>query len=257
MSRNSGPPSEGVRQRPRRNSAAETLIDTAKQVEASVEKALLWAWDELPNWRRDNAFILRGYRPTSNSYWGSFTSLGYLHNESVNIWSHLLGAAGFTIAGSFLHGVVAPRYESASESDIIVFACFFAGAFCCLGMSATYHAICNHSPDVAKWGNKLDYSGIVFLILGSFVPALYYGFFCSPRLLTLYLSMICLLGLGCLTVSWFEHFRVVPVFHGLKMRGFQNLDEQMGLRWVLLQGALYIFGAFLYAVSYLFVKETC
>lgn len=42
---------------------------------------------------------------------------------------------------------------------------------------------------------------------------------------------------------------LVPVIHGAIIYGFWQLDEKMGLRWVLLQGALYIFGAFLYAVS--------
>lgn len=42
---------------------------------------------------------------------------------------------------------------------------------------------------------------------------------------------------------------VVPMLHGLQMDGFQALDDRMGLRWILLQGGLYIFGAFLYAVS--------
>lgn len=178
-----------LRQR-RPSTAVETIVNTAKEVEAKVEKAFTVLWDELPAWRQDNHYILSGYRATSNSYWRSFLSLGYLHNESVNIWSHLLGAIGFTAGGIFLYCVVAPRYNSASEADQLVWACFFAGAFLCLGMSATYHAICNHSPEVAKWGNKLDYSGIVFLIVGSYVPALYYGFSCMPKLLTVYLSMV-------------------------------------------------------------------
>ncbi len=173
--------------RKRRPSTTETLINTAKQVEAKVEKALLLLWDELPHWRRDNAYIHGGYRETSNSYWRSFASLSYLHNESVNIWTHLLGAIGFTAGGVFLHAVIGTRYESASTSDVLVFSCFFAGAFLCLGMSATYHTLCNHSPEVARWGNKPDYTGIVFLIVGSYVPALYYGFFCKPTLLTTYL----------------------------------------------------------------------
>jgi adiponectin receptor len=42
---------------------------------------------------------------------------------------------------------------------------------------------------------------------------------------------------------------VVPVCHGLAIYGYQSLNERMGLNWVLFQGALYIFGAFLYAVS--------
>lgn len=57
-------------------------------------------------------------------------------------------------------------------------------------MSATYHAISNHSDKVAKWGNKLDYTGIVFLIVGSYVPALWYGFWCEPGKLTVYLGAV-------------------------------------------------------------------
>ena len=177
---------------------AESLASTAKQVEARVGRALLLLWDELPEWRRDNAFIRGGYRATSNSYRRSLASVAYLHNESVNIWSHLLGAVGFGGiggAGLFLGSssvVVLPRYGSASGSDVLVFSCFFAGALLCLGMSATFHALCNHSPAVATWANKLDYSGIVFLIVGSYVPALYYGFFCLPRMMTVYLYMVSL-----------------------------------------------------------------
>ena len=186
--------------RKRRASTTETLVNTAKQVETKIEEALLVLWDELPHWRKDNAYIHSGYRQTSNSYWRSFVSLGYLHNESVNIWTHLLGAIGFTAGGIFLYSVVAPRYEPASVSDKLVFSCFFAGAFLCLGMSATYHTLCNHSPEVARWGNKLDFTGIVFLIVGSYVPALYYGFFCQPTLLTVYLNTVKLRthpGHGC------------------------------------------------------------
>ncbi|KAB5539506.1 hemolysin-III related-domain-containing protein [Coniochaeta sp. 2T2.1] len=258
-----------LRQRRPSNTAAETIVNAAKQVETTVSSALIQLWDDLEPWRRDNAYILSGYRATSNSYWHSFKSIAYLHNESVNIWTHLLGALGFTVTGWFLYSVVAPRYETASEADLLVWACFFAGAFLCLGMSATYHAISNHSPAVAKFGNKLDYSGIVFLIVGSYVPAIYYGFSCQEILLAVYLSSICLLGVGCMTVSWFDHFRtpewrpyralmfvglglsgVVPILHGLTMHGFHALNERMGLVWVMLEGAMYIFGAFLYAARF-------
>ncbi|TPX12446.1 uncharacterized protein E0L32_006858 [Thyridium curvatum] len=271
MSDQHGASGQGLRQRRQSNAAAavETLVGAAKEVEAKVERALLLVWDELEDWRRDNAYIRGGYRPTSNSYRASLASVASIHNETVNIWSHLLGAVAFTVGGALLHGLVAPRYESASGADVLVFSCFFAGAFLCLGMSATYHAISNHSPDVAKWGNKLDYSGIVFLIVGSYVPTLYYGFFCHPALMTLYLYMICTLGAGCLVVSWFEHFRtpewrpyrammfvalgtsgVVPVVQALLVESFEVLHRRMGLGWVLLQGALYILGAFIYAIRW-------
>ncbi|KAK1716729.1 hemolysin III family channel protein [Colletotrichum acutatum] len=263
----------GLRNRRRSSSSSHdttTLLSTvessAAALERKVEKALLVLWDDLPAWRRDNQFIITGYRPDSNSYRASFRSLGYLHNESVNIWSHLLGAVAFVITGAVLYAVIAPRYESANDADMLVFGCFFAGAVACLGMSAAYHAMSNHSPEVAKWGNKLDYSGIVFLIVGSYVPAMYYGFYCHPALLKFYLTTICLLGLGCGAVSWIEFFRapewrtfracmftalgtsgVVPVLHGLTIYGRQEMEDRMSLNWVVLHGLMYIFGAFLYA----------
>jgi predicted membrane channel-forming protein YqfA (hemolysin III family) len=71
-----------------------------------------------------------------------------------------------------------------------------------------------------------------------------------------------------MAVSWFDHFRtpewrpyralmfvglglsgVVPILHGLSKHGFHALNERIGLVWVMLEGAMYIFGAFLYAVS--------
>lgn len=84
-------------------------------------------------------------------------------------------------------------------------------------------------------------------------------------------GQIALLGVGCLAVSWLEHFRTPAwrpyralMFVGLGLSGvmpilymlateftYAELDERMGLNWVILQGALYIFGAFLYAVRLL------
>ena len=42
---------------------------------------------------------------------------------------------------------------------------------------------------------------------------------------------------------------VFPVLHGLKMYGFQQMNKQIGLLWVILQGMLYITGAATYAVG--------
>lgn len=193
----------GLRQRRPSTSTTERFLQTAKQAEQRVERALLVLWDDLPAWRQDNHFIQSGYRPTSNSYWGSFTSLFYVHNEFVNIWTHLIGAAVFPLIGIWLYNVIVPRYASASSSDVLVFSFFFGGALSCLGMSATFHSIMNHSEDVAKWGNKLDYSGIVFLIVGSYVPALYYGLFCLPNLLTVYMY-----GVSCQ-----QHNPITPMRH--------------------------------------------
>lgn len=176
--------------RQRKPPAPSSVIETVKSAEKAVENALTVLWNDLPAWQQDNHYIHSGYRPASNSFSKSFGSLAYLHNESVNIYSHLIGAVIFTIVGSILYTIIKPRYASAAPGDVLAFSCFFAGAALCLGMSATYHAISNHSHSVARLGNKLDYVGIVFLITGSFVPSIYYGFYCHPHLQETYWTMV-------------------------------------------------------------------
>ncbi|PGH23372.1 hypothetical protein AJ80_02625 [Polytolypa hystricis UAMH7299] len=223
-------------------------------------------WDDLPPWQRDNHHILTGYRPASNSFIVSFQSLGYVHNESVNIYTHLLPALLSVPVSIIVYRAFSSRYETANDADIRAFRCFFAGAAFCLGMSATYHTISNHSLTVARIGNSFDYIGIVGLITGSFIPSVYYGFYCAPELQRFYWAMILLIGAGCTVVSIKPSFRtpawrpfragmfismglsaVLPVLHGLSKYGFDQMRDQMGLVWVVLQGFLYILGAVIYA----------
>jgi adiponectin receptor len=174
----------------RRSSTTETIQEKVVMAEQKIESALTVLWNDLPSWQQDNHYIHSGYRPASNSFQKSFLSLGYLHNESVNIYSHLIGAIVFSISGYLLYTLVKPRYTSAEPEDVFAFGAFFVGAAACLGMSATYHAISNHSPTVARLGNKLDYVGIVCLITGSFVPSIFYGFYCEPTLRRTYWTMV-------------------------------------------------------------------
>ena len=43
---------------------------------------------------------------------------------------------------------------------------------------------------------------------------------------------------------------VVPVLHGLRLYGMEEMRGRMGLLWVVLEGFLYVLGAGIYAVSY-------
>lgn len=245
---------------------ATKAADGGIKLEQKVEEKLILVWDELSPWQQDNHYIQSGYRAQSNSYYKSWKSLGYLHNETVNIYSHLIGALLAAVAGIALYVTLEPRYETATKEDVWAFGCFFAGAVACLGMSATYHTIQNHSHEVAIWGNKLDYLGIVFLIWGSFVPVLYYAFRDEPELRTTYWTMITTLAAGTSIVSAHHKFRtpalrpfralmfvlmglsaVFPVLHGIKLYGVEHLRKSIGLDWVLMQGILYIAGAAIYA----------
>lgn len=172
-------------------SLVERVEDAAKTTGKEVKHLLTVLWDDLQSWQQDNHYIHSGYRPASNSYTKSLASLGHLHNETVNIYTHLLGGIAFIISGTLLYQALGSRYVSASRADVLAFGSFFLGAALCLGMSATYHTISNHSPRVNAIGNKLDYVGIVFLITGSFVPCIYYGFYCEPGLQKIYWAMVC------------------------------------------------------------------
>lgn len=53
---------------------------------------------------------------------------------------------------------------------------------------------------------RLDYLGISLLIIGSFVPWLYYGFYCRREPKITYIAMVCVLGLGAIIVSLWDKF---------------------------------------------------
>lgn len=53
---------------------------------------------------------------------------------------------------------------------------------------------------------RLDYCGIAMLIMGSFVPWLYYGFYCQFQPKLIYLSVVICLGISAIIVSLWDRF---------------------------------------------------
>ena len=127
----------------------ETLHTLQSQKDGAFRRpfanSFLLNYDELPAWRQDNMFILTHYRPISNSFSISFQSLFQLHNESVNIHSHLSGACIFFSIALSLY--VFERH-SVTWADTLAFLFFFSGAVVCLSISSLYHTVSNHSRKV-------------------------------------------------------------------------------------------------------------
>ncbi|KAG7410944.1 ADIPOR-like receptor IZH2 [Fusarium oxysporum f. sp. rapae] len=47
---------------------------------------------DIPEWWRDNKYILAGYRPLEADYWHIIKSLTFLLNETYNVYTYLIGA---------------------------------------------------------------------------------------------------------------------------------------------------------------------
>ena len=58
-------------------------------------KLLIGTFNQSPSYKRKNEFIKYGYLLNCNTAKKTFKSLFMIHNETINIWSHLLGAVLF------------------------------------------------------------------------------------------------------------------------------------------------------------------
>jgi Haemolysin-III related len=87
---------------------------------------------ELEEYLKDNCFILSGCKVVLTkdrqryTYKESFISLFHLHNESVNIWSHLLSFAAFIVV--FAYTCLATLNPRATIYDKLVFLVMLATA---------------------------------------------------------------------------------------------------------------------------------
>lgn len=137
---------------------------------------------ELPQWMEPNPFVLSGYRCQSNSAWSSLMSWTYLHNESCNIYSHMIPALLLLVLPSALHRHIRERIPTLTDYDWAFLSCQLRTAAACLLTSSLYHTLLNHSEHVAHRWLQFDYLGIVALILGNFISGLHFGFYCDPSL---------------------------------------------------------------------------
>ncbi|XP_050812266.1 adiponectin receptor protein 1 isoform X1 [Gopherus flavomarginatus] len=222
-------------------------------------------YDVLPDWLKDNDYLLHGHRPPMPSFRACFKSIFRIHTETGNIWTHLLGFVMFLFLG-ILTMLRPNMYFMAPLQEKVVFGIFFLGAVLCLSFSWLFHTVYCHSEKVSRTFSKLDYSGIALLIMGSFVPWLYYSFYCSPQPRLIYLSIVCVLGISAIIVAQWDRFAtpkhrqtragvflglglsgVVPTMHFTIAEGFVKATTVGQMGWFFLMAVMYITGAGLYA----------
>ena len=70
-------------------------METKQITEIESETEYIGTYHEAPHYMQDNENIIRGYRIRFNTKKKIMKSLFMLHNESVNVWSHLIGVTMF------------------------------------------------------------------------------------------------------------------------------------------------------------------
>lgn len=166
------------------------LPEGSRKERLSGQSQTLVSFNEIPEWYSDNNYILHGYRPISNSARACFNSWKYLHNETVNIYSHLIPGLFFLAGEWYLLQYLQAKYPQATLSDFVVFAFFLLTTTICFGMSAMYHTLMNHSVEVNILWLQVDLIGIVISTLGNFVSGIYVIFYCEPELKRGYWAMV-------------------------------------------------------------------
>ena len=165
-------------------------IPLSSPAKPSRTRPILLSYDEIPSWHQDNDCIRGGYRPETNSTRLCFGSWQYLHNETFNIFSHLVPGFLFLIGQVILYRYFKVNYPKASAIDHLVFSFFLLSTTACLSMSATYHTLMNHSEGISSLWLRLDFVGIIMLTLGDFVSGIYMVFYCEPVFQQVYWAMV-------------------------------------------------------------------
>ncbi|XP_069580851.1 progestin and adipoQ receptor family member 3-like isoform X4 [Brachyistius frenatus] len=149
----------------------------------------LYTYEQIPVFLRENPYITDGYRAYLPSRL-CIKSLFILSNETVNIWSHLLGFLLFFCLGVYNMAAVLPAVGASGEDYVI----YSVGLFCfqlCMLCSVGFHLFCCHrSEKTSRRWMALDYAGVSIGILGCYVPGVFYTFYCHnafiPRVLGMY-----------------------------------------------------------------------
>lgn len=181
-----------------KNNKAEAQPVTAAAA-AAAKTASTWARellsiDLVPEWYGENPYIITGYRPVFAAALPCFKSWLYLHNQTGNIYTHLVPGVAAVAGNAVLAAYFEANYPGATLTDRLVFHVYLTAVATCFGVSAAYHTLLCHSEQWADLWIRLDYVCISALIMASFVPGLYMGFYCEPMLLRSYLGLVSLMN---------------------------------------------------------------
>ncbi|CAC9552554.1 conserved hypothetical protein [Leishmania infantum JPCM5] len=186
----------------------------------------LYKFEEIPSWQRYNPYIRSRYRAFYTAEMCFKSLLGW-HNETINVYSHLLTFVVFLVMTALLYTTVLSKAITAPSlrASKLIYGIFCFGSLICMLNSTIYHLFNSHcSCRVMTAMGRLDFIGITALIVSSFLPPLYVMFHCHPVARTMYITAILLLSTAGIIGPWTDlfhkHVQVrLSVFLGLGFSG--------------------------------------
>lgn len=185
--------------------AKETLKESIDNAVKRAREHGLIRYEDLPHPWRVNPHIIKGYR-FSESKVDCARSIFEFSNETVNIWTHVVGLViVLAIALHFYPSSV--NFSKSSRTDIIFAAMFFFAACKCLVCSVMWHTM----SSIAEQGLMerfacVDYTGISLLIAASIMTTEYTAFYCEPVSRWTYILLTATLGVGGVILPWHPIF---------------------------------------------------
>ncbi|KZT10763.1 putative G-protein coupled receptor [Laetiporus sulphureus 93-53] len=178
-------------------------LDIACAVKQSLNGSRLIQYVDLPHPWRNNPFVMHGYRFIPLQEWPRLImSLFALHNETLNIHTHLIPFVAWLVALL----PFSPFSSASVQTDPPVLA-FTAFALLCLFTSALWHTMagCAH-PKGMELCARIDYVGIGWLISASVGTVVHYGFRCNPMACSVFLTLCLTMGLSGSILPFTEWF---------------------------------------------------
>mmetsp|Transcript_7809 Transcript_7809/g.17035 ORF Transcript_7809/g.17035 Transcript_7809/m.17035 type:complete len:328 (+) Transcript_7809:154-1137(+) len=202
-----------VKQR-KSNVKKEKVVEVVSaEVERMSKELEIWMTGQMSEAQRSfsNPYIMYGYRQTTECIKTTFMSLFTFHNESMNIWSHLIGCI-CVIYGGWQVSQEMRASERQSVMETLAFESYIFCAALCLLLSTIYHWFGFMSEQAHECLLRLDVTGIGLLVSGSFFPGVYYGFYCTPDSQVLHFLLTAVVFVVGALAPWVDlTIRGVPV----------------------------------------------
>lgn len=161
---------------------------------------------QLPLSWRENRYIINGYR-FSLSHLTMFQSIFHFnHNETWNIWTHILGAIAILYLG-LIYYPSTDAYKHSSVGDNVIMTVFIMAALKCLISSVLWHTYSTYAQLTIR--NRfacVDYTGITVLVTCSVISAEYCSLYNYPKLLAAFMTFSIVAGLGGFAFNWSSYF---------------------------------------------------